>query len=264
MKDFRRLFRQLKLSKGIQTATDLKTRVSDTPQLLTSGHQRPDETYVYAPIRDSMSIRLLKLYPGRGEDPLIGELVLLPLSESPGHKALSYVWGDSTKSETIICDGKSLSITQSLRRGLEAVRLRADVRILWVDQICINQDDMLERSLQVQFMHKIYKASEYVLVWLGTDEDQHAEMAFSLMLDLESRFADEKRAAAFTKKVQGDLSQFNTAKWKALREFFRRPWVSSLCGQTYGDAKTLVSSNGFGYVRRLELQHQLKSIGELL
>jgi len=40
---------------------------------------------------------------------------------------------------------------------------------LWIDQICINQEDPNERSDQVGIMDKIYKRANMVLIWLGCD-----------------------------------------------------------------------------------------------
>ena len=48
-----------------------------------------------------------------------------------------------------ICDGKLLEITRSLREGLWHLLYRDRKRLLWADEICINQEDISEKSQQV-------------------------------------------------------------------------------------------------------------------
>jgi hypothetical protein len=41
---------------------------------------------------------------------------------------------------------------------------------MWIDALCINQDDLDERARQVAFMGDIYETAERVVVWLGEDK----------------------------------------------------------------------------------------------
>jgi hypothetical protein len=61
----------------------------------------------------------------------------------------------------------TLSVTQNLRTALPYLRLRDRPRMLWIDAICVNQDDLEERSQQVQLMAEVFKLAERVVVWLG-------------------------------------------------------------------------------------------------
>lgn len=56
-------------------------------------------------------------------------------------------------------------------------------RFFWVDAICINQDDLEERSAQVQIMPQIYSKASCVIVWLGDD----SQMIFRLLKNQWSR-----------------------------------------------------------------------------
>lgn len=38
---------------------------------------------------------------------------------------------------------------------------------IWIDAICINQEDLEERSIQVARMYSIYDNAQSVLIWLG-------------------------------------------------------------------------------------------------
>jgi hypothetical protein len=48
--------------------------------------------------------------------------------------------------------------------------------ILWIDAICINQEDITERGHQVQLMGRVCSKATRVLVWLGeASEEKHPE-----------------------------------------------------------------------------------------
>ena len=42
-------------------------------------------------------------------------------------------------------------------------------RRLWIDAICINQEDFLERNQQIRLMCSIYSRCKRLLVWLGSE-----------------------------------------------------------------------------------------------
>lgn len=54
---------------------------------------------------------------------------------------------------------------------------------IWIDAICINQNDIDERNYQVAKMKRIYEQAAEMTVWLGTHhDDSHA--AFQCMKDV--------------------------------------------------------------------------------
>jgi hypothetical protein len=79
---------------------------------------------------------------------------------------LSYAWGSQEKPQYVSIDKGYLSITTNLYMALKRLRDCTLDRILWIDAICINQDDMEERNRQVQSMAKIYAKATRVVVWL--------------------------------------------------------------------------------------------------
>ena len=40
-----------------------------------------------------------------------------------------------------------------------------------VDAICINQEDKIEKGMQVRYMSEIYSKASHVIVWLGEAEN---------------------------------------------------------------------------------------------
>ena len=52
------------------------------------------------------------------------------------------------------------------------VRLLQKIRVLWVDALCINQDDTKEKEVQVSLMSDIYSKTNRGLLWLGEEPEQ--------------------------------------------------------------------------------------------
>jgi hypothetical protein len=67
----------------------------------------------------------------------------------------------------MFCNHKSVSVTRNLVEALRTFRHTRKSRVLWADAICINQQDLEERSLQVQLMTRIFSDASRVLIWLG-------------------------------------------------------------------------------------------------
>ncbi|XXH01949.1 hypothetical protein Hte_008312 [Hypoxylon texense] len=88
------------------------------------------------------------------------------LNHQPEYKALSYCWGDATKRLPIEVNDQIIYISESLVHALYSVKSKPG-DLLWVDAICINQDDPIEKANQVRLMHLIYSKAEATIVWLG-------------------------------------------------------------------------------------------------
>ena len=117
------------------------------------------------------SIRLLRLLPCRDEDSRI-ECTLSPyqlLDSETTHpfEAISYVWGSQDNLQRILVNGFECEVGKNLHAVLFRLRDRFIERFIWVDAICINQEDATEKGYQVQSMAKIYAKASRVLVWLG-------------------------------------------------------------------------------------------------
>jgi hypothetical protein len=127
------------------------------------------------------NIRLLRLFPSKDERaPICCQLLDYSLRGfgKRGHQyeCLSYCWGSPEKPCSIDIDGVSLPITESLNGALLQLRDHTLERHLWVDAVCINQEDIPEKEEQIQMMAKIYSQARQVVVWLGpgADDSDHA------------------------------------------------------------------------------------------
>jgi hypothetical protein len=46
---------------------------------------------------------------------------------------------------------------------------------IWIDALCINQSDNVEKAIQVPLMGSIYTNARQVIVWLGLEEESDLE-----------------------------------------------------------------------------------------
>jgi hypothetical protein len=141
---------------------------------------------VYPERLEAGAARVLVLRPGSPSDEIKCELrqkellTQASLDEVLSYEALSYVWGEERKRDSINLDGICFPVTHNLAEALTSLRLPNHDRMLWVDAICINQYDEKEKELQVKSMHTIYKLAKRVVAWLGTPDDA-SKKAFSAM-----------------------------------------------------------------------------------
>ncbi|KAK4653245.1 hypothetical protein QC762_511730 [Podospora pseudocomata] len=112
-------------------------------------------------------IRVLTIHPGSSDDPILCSLTRHSLQHENDYEALSYTWGDPTRNYLISIGAASLPVTKSAHDALRHLRLKDRDRRVWIDAICINQDDNTERNHQVEYMGQIFKGASRVLAWLG-------------------------------------------------------------------------------------------------
>ena len=120
------------------------------------------------------SVRLLKLLPASNHvnDQGLGcALEDCRLSDDLSYEALSYTWGQPVFPESLHTHNGILRITENLALALRSLRFKDRVRYLWVDAVCINQNDLMEKSRQVAMMSIIYKSARRVICWLGQADE---------------------------------------------------------------------------------------------
>lgn len=110
-----------------------------------------------------------------------------PFDDDIHYEALSYTWGSHVKSDLITLGGTAFPVTSNLFAALRALRNEHADSILWIDAVCINQDDIFERSQEVLRMLRIYQRAERVVVWLGETSDD-STFAIDHLLSLVSQW----------------------------------------------------------------------------
>lgn len=143
---------------------------------------------------------------------------VVSLDDKPEYEALSYAWGDASAVHSILLDGASFVIPHSAWSALYALRSCDQVRTLWIDAICIRQDDLAKRAAQLKLMGLIYRQAYSVRVWLGADDDADKD-AMAILRTMTSRDGASETLG------YGNEAQARMAK---LRGFFARPWWQRL------------------------------------
>jgi hypothetical protein len=139
-----------------------------TKIILNTMSLQPWEMTDYPEMSDpSSNIRVLHIKKGSGKQRIDCTLESVPLARNPVYDALSYNWGNMKKPKMIKVNGKKMLITNNLYEALRDIRLPGETRTVWVDQICINQNNVEEKEGQIPLMNTIYSRAQNVLVWLS-------------------------------------------------------------------------------------------------
>jgi len=168
----------------------------------------------YEPLDPNGGIRLLILEPGQDDSHISCRLISHNINLNPDYKALSYEWGSQSIQSSISLDSQSFQVGENLWWALWYLRKDGAVTRLWVDALCINQQDEKERGHQVSMMGRIYRNAD-VICWLGKGEDPKHIRAMEHICDwifIESRAKAGDRSthpeSSTTKKrhnsIQGD------------------------------------------------------------
>ncbi|KAK7428024.1 hypothetical protein QQZ08_005455 [Neonectria magnoliae] len=119
--------------------------------------------------------RVLEIQPSRNPDsPISCKLIDIDAKDpSADYDALSYTWGAPEFTETITLDGQHAKlVTLTLHSALQRFRYSLKPHRLWVDAVCIDQDDDVDKAAQIPLMGDIYRQAACVLVWLGAEAQQ--------------------------------------------------------------------------------------------
>ena len=151
----------------------------------------------------------------------------------------------------IICDGKILFVTRNLYDFLECLRSlvskfgsmttsqehdetgkiikKRQVEMpgeLWIDAICINQADVLERNTQVAMMSQIYRLSRRLWIWLGK-ADPLLQSAMNFCVHLATTPVDQGkqlRYLSLERPEWNELVHAMTVDWWSIYALFHRAW----------------------------------------
>ncbi|KAB2570701.1 Heterokaryon incompatibility protein 6 [Lasiodiplodia theobromae] len=196
-------------------------------------------TFHHRPLVDRRHIRLLRLHPGhyalRKDAPWLieYEIVHVSLDAAPLFEAVSYVWGSSKKTQLIrlLPASRTLAVTDALTQVLAHLNKTSTTGYLWIDQLCVNQDDELERNHQVSMMGEIYSKARRTLVWLGEpDADSNLVLGtLDIVGDRSKDFAFRRNRKEAEAQGKRDVTRLRTHLQHAI------PGTCSVHGTTKAD-----------------------------
>ncbi|KAL8991629.1 MAG: hypothetical protein Q9169_007804 [Polycauliona sp. 2 TL-2023] len=217
------------------------------------------------PLPDDKHIRLVHVSaPDEDAEQSLPNLTFLEVQSdhAPPYKALSYTWGPPTAYTPCTPDRPSVTRSNQQECLYISPNLEACLRELvilspglwWIDALCINQDDDIEKSQQVKIMRSIYAGAEETVVWLGPKLDD-GEMAMDLLRQLSSFHREDsipKQNSAITFTDQGfailGLPKKNSPAWRSLlmflnRSYFERIWVVQELAVSRGEISVLCGNS---------------------
>ena len=192
--------------------------------------------YQYQTLLHTDSIRLVKILSVHPE--IECEIRVVALSDKPTYEALSYCWGSPEKLVPIICNGSMFEVSPSLWDGLQQLHQyskTSENSWFWIDQICINQEEGLERTRQVQLMNTIYSSSIRTVIWLPVDEPV-AVASKALIIHFYEYLVAKGKIRAETEEREGVVEEVTSqapvatmpskkdGRWPALKEVLAQPW----------------------------------------
>ena len=226
-----------------------------------------------------VSINTLKGFGTQGIR-IPGQLQTFDLNQCPSFQALSYVWGNANPEQryTVHLDGFELEVRRNLFDFLELYGSLTKSRFdrifpthahtdkspytswLWIDQICIDESNGKERGHQVQLMKKIYKEAAQVIVWLGRDDKDTA----NVLADLRKQRSSLGMKIIGSRLEQNHKHSGRRADILAKNEYWSRLWVAQefclartltlLCCREYDDVREC-----FGWQSR-EPEYQINAV----
>ena len=143
--------------------------------------------------------------------------------------ALSYAWGNLTKTREIILNGHRTSVGTNLEDALRVLRSKRPIQAgykIWIDALCINQRDIVERGREVKRMRQIYSQATDIIIWLGNKEND-SDKALTLIRILSNSYStgqDRTLGAALRQKP----SLLGPGSWRALSQLLDRPYWDRL------------------------------------
>lgn len=231
-------------------------------------------------------IRLLEINSSRNiNDPVECKLVTTRLTDDLEFIALSSLYGDAAQTERIWVSGQPINITAHLGAALRNIRavfyptisrrfqrtparrphgprwlrqlfgfsngtLESRSLRVWIDLICIDQNDEMERQRQTIEMRQVYKSAELVVGWVGEKIDT-TDAAIEALAEVEDKipprfgdpgdreehpenYAPEHRWAhnilhIWSSSIPG-VAPFEMPYWQGYldflsRQYFQRRWI---------------------------------------
>ncbi|KAK3072311.1 hypothetical protein LTR53_007044 [Teratosphaeriaceae sp. CCFEE 6253] len=204
------------------------------------------ERYAYQSLdTEQHEIRLLTILSGRAARPVQAIIKHASIAEGrrPEYWTISYVWGDPVRSGSLSiqeshqtafkrsCKGPAnhelalkrvglvykpkkwrLEVPANTEAALRRVRLEDGPLTVWIDAVCINQGDVVERSGHVAMMGRIYSGSIGNLINLGALDD--GDLTVRIWLSVQALKADAERQTDGYRTFLPTVIDSLTGEWK--------------------------------------------------
>lgn len=171
----------------------------------------------------------------------------MQLKNAPEYTALSYTWGSEVPVHEILINGASIAVRENLFMFLTTAHNLSEYIWFWIDQVCIDQSNVVERNAVVRDMEAIYSRAISVRVWLGLRNKQ-TDFAFGVLREIElleqkldpiDPYDDDPMEIVYM-SAQAAIFRNDRAPSEAFAELMRRPyWTRQWIAQEVRHAKHL-------------------------
>ncbi|KAL9094198.1 MAG: hypothetical protein Q9165_003613 [Trypethelium subeluteriae] len=178
--------------------------------------------YKYRPLQKGETIRLVRLraQPCLPNSPIQCDMIHTTLRRPPQYIAVSHCWDPvGAPQELVLIDGGLFPVSRAIHSFLLAKRSNMHHQYFWIDSICINQDDKVEKSRQVGMMRNIFEEAELTLGWLG--DEPGAKKAFGLIRRINGTTSTDSLSMLRSEPESG-WSEFEKLM---SNEWFERVWI---------------------------------------
>lgn len=259
--------RHTRLTHSVQNVKDRYSELVRVRQTLPASwdvFEALDGRFLYMQAEGTGGLTTSWEHPSSGDDP-VATSASYSLQDSPEntmitYEALSYIWGseedplevlirmaasqdDDDVGEVLIeIPGTSnppqycrLAVRRNLESSLRHLRYTDRKRVLWIDALCINQADIIERSEQVSRMKDVFRLAQRVMIWIGSSTEG-SRLAMQTLDYLGSQVVHSKirtRAPHPDAKERlwfqaTTILPYDEKRWQAIRDLLERPWFQRL------------------------------------
>jgi hypothetical protein len=196
---------------------------SDSDQLKAADEPQSTSTlqeYIYQPLL-LHHIRLLHITKNSEEL----HIVHTGFESAPAYTAVSYTWNGEPRDQPMLIDGCSLKVINNFRIALPHLIKAAKTQYLWVDGLCINQEDDEEKEVQIPLVREIYTLCHECLIWLG-ESTPETEIAIDAIPRISRNLELYDASQVWDLEGIGIRSPGTpgSALWKGFANIFSRPW----------------------------------------
>lgn len=195
---------------------------------------------VYSAALKAGELRLVALQPGEQNDALeckIEYSTFKASQEERKYNALSYMWGSPDELRELSIDGRTFPVRENLWWALYHLRVKDKVVVLWIDALCINQEDIAERNYQVGQMDLVYKAAEEVVIWVGRESPNDSKAVEYIQEIFDKKEIPTRAREFYHPEAVSSSTDWNSEwverhshMWKDIavfcfREYWTREWI---------------------------------------
>jgi hypothetical protein len=227
------------------------------------------EAYAYKPL-SSGQIRLLKINSVEPDIKITIEEV--NLGTKPSYITISYCWEGQKPIKEIVANGLRLLVTENVHEILCTLFALNHGNYFWIDAVCIDQENISEKSIQIPMMTEIYSRCTKGVAWLGPSDSSITQAALAIPEILSRMNYYSAMPALLVRGLVASLILYGFGELLS-RPWFGRIWVVQefvlpcevelLCGLDFVDPKLLHLLLENGFFLNMLVDHELQMYGNV-